>query len=170
MPKQYALDIVYKSDVTPNSTPADVNNPIAMSYGFVLLGSQNINRGEKVDLSIHNGDAVTFSVFDMAQNPASIASIVVTCADVTNPRNPIAQQSPFGWTNGTYTSNNPVFTDPYGRSTGCNMAGLHGLSLTIATATLQGNNTKTYDITVTVTLTDGTVFQVDPEIDVEAAG
>jgi len=172
MPQQFALDIVYKSDVTPWVTP-DMAHPIAAAYGFVSLGQSHTEIGEIVDLSINAGDSIDFSIFDIAAQPAPISSIVISVNDVTppnNPNNPIRNVSPFGWPNGTQMWANPQFTHapPNGYSTGCNMVG-YGLVLGRFTAQASpGRKNKTYDITITITLTNGRVFQVDPEMDVMA--
>jgi hypothetical protein len=172
MPQQFALDVVYKSDVTPKVTP-DLAHPIAMAYGFVAIGQTNPEVGEKVDLSINAGDSVTFSIFDIAAAPAPISSVVINVNDVTppnNPNNPIKNVSPFGWPDGTQRWVNPTFTHvpPNGYSTGCNMVAF-GLVLGNFTAqAAPGRKNKTYDITVTITLQNGRVFQVDPEMDVMA--
>ncbi len=174
MPTQtFALDVCYKSDVSTLFTP-NANNPISMAYGFVqMVDNDNfIERGAIVDLSIDAGDDVSFTFLDIAANPATISSIVISCNDVTppnNPNNPIRNVSPFGWTNGTYTvpTTQLTNTSSFG-SSGCNMNG-HGLTIGPFTAqAAPGKKNKTYDITITIILTNGTVFQVDPEMDVMA--
>lgn len=171
MPQQnYALDVAYQSDIAV----MDETKPISMAYGFVLLtgvsAPGNKGLGEKVDQSIDAGDTVIFSVFDTASSLAQVTSIVITSYDVANPNVPA---DPFGWsTPGIYTLNNPAFGGSGGQSAGCNMKG-YGLSTPTFTAQskVQGKGqTKTYDFTITVTLQNGRVFSVDPEMDVEAGG
>lgn len=171
MPQQnYALDVAYQSDIAV----VDASKPISMAYGFVLLSSGvnptgNKGLGEKVDQSIDVGDTVVFSVFDttLVSPMPTVTSIVITCNDVTNPNVPA---DPFGWqTPGIYQLTNPSF-GANGQSTGCNMKG-YGLSTPIFTAQSKGQGKgqkKTYDFTITVTLQNGRVFQVDPEVDVMA--
>ena len=171
---QYALDVVYKSDVTPWVTP-DATHPIAMAYGFVRLDPTHTEIGEIVDLSINAGDTVDFSIFDIAAQPTPISGIVISVNDVTppnTPNNPSRNVSPFGWPNGTKTFPTQPFTHipPNGYSSGCNMQA-YGLTLGRFTAQPSpgtGRRVKIYDITITITLTNGRVFQVDPEMDVMA--
>lgn len=168
MPQQnYALDVAYQSDIAV----MDASKPISMAYGFVLLSSGvnptgNKGLGEKVDQSIDVGDTVVFSVFDTASSLAPVTSIVITSYDVTNPNVPA---DPFGWSPaGIYSLNGSGF-GANGKSTGCNVQGF-GLSTPQFTAQGKGQGKgqkKTYDFTITVTLQNGRVFQVDPEMDVE---
>ncbi len=87
-PQKFALDVAYKSDVE-HYVPANSHHPIAMAYGFVLLGQLSSEIGEKVDLSIDPGDSVVFSFFDIADKAAKISQVVIKCDDVTDPKYPI---------------------------------------------------------------------------------
>lgn len=165
MPQQYYLDIAYQSDISV----VDTTKPISMAYGFVQQISGGYQgKGEKVDQRINVGDLVGFAIYDTASNPSPISSVVITCEDVTNP-NSKTGMDPFGWsTPGTFTSPNTGLSSG-GTSTGCNM---YGYYLIVGNFTSQSKGQgkgqkKTYDITITVTLQNGRVFQVDPDMDVE---
>ncbi|MDX2044928.1 MAG: hypothetical protein SF097_27200 [Acidobacteriota bacterium] len=179
MPTQsFALDVCYKSDVSTLFTP-NQNNPIAMADGFVNSTNGLSEVGAIIDLSVNAGDQIRFTFLDIADSAVAaantIASMVIQCDDVTPPRNthnPIRGGNPFGWPAGTYVvpaadlANRTSFG-----STGCNM---NGFGNTIGPFTAQAANgqgrgqIKTYELTITITLTNGRVFQVDPEVDVQS--
>lgn len=169
--KTYSMDVCYKSDVGLHRQDT-TKHPIAMAYGFSddnAPDGDSITLGSIMNLRINDGDQMWFTLGDIAAQPAQVSKVEIQCDDVTNGLgNPTRNVSPFnGWVNGTYTVHDPFTPEMQGGSAGTNMMGwwkvLGPFTAQLSSGT-QGK--KTYEITVTVTLTNGRIFKADPEVDV----
>ena len=185
----YGFDAVFKSDITlcQPQTPTDPN-PVAMAFGYSYLpdtGSES-EKGEQGKRRIAKGANVQFWLFDL--NPTTPVPPDKQIKEVSIQfRNDVSDAEflcPFDdWESGrkTFTpgdSTNPLYgPNPKGNSVGTNMNGTQVYTLGKSTtpgqsASYPAVHPGKYEFTIKVTLNDqtGTLFQVDPEMDVEAGG
>lgn len=180
----YGFDLAFKSNVTPSITPADKANPIAMAFGYSGGGKEET--GEKSKLKVASASTVSFQLYDLdTPNTSPVSTVTIKFHNLveTDP------QCPFDWANNEMTFYNPdvpgnhkepaicpIVLSPPGPilSNGCNITAVAGY-------TLGGGPSKEYTIasfpklqrfmfSATVTLQDGTMFRVDPEMDVMGDG
>ncbi|MBL8188133.1 MAG: hypothetical protein JNK38_09000 [Acidobacteria bacterium] len=164
----YGFDVALKSDVTPQS-PATSTNPIAMAFGYSLTPDDGkmYEDGEKTKEAIPQNSYISFQVYDLADDATkkTISSVTISFKDGTAPFD--------GWANGEMTFSGPqIVTVSKAQSTGCNVTSTVGYGMggnsSQPSLRFEAINVGTYEMTITVTMTDGTVFQVDPEMDVMA--
>jgi hypothetical protein len=158
-PPSYSLDVAFSSAAQPLSK----KDPIfAMGFGFSELIPGDHWKGtgqgrETVPRTAH----VFFSVYDTANQPETVTLITLH----------FPGPSPFvnsGGNTGTTIKVKPKGSQ-HGHSAGCNVVGLAWIigPYVVSDAIEDGAQ---YEVTVSVTLADGRVFQVDPEIIVEGGG
>lgn len=153
----YSLDVAFSSATKPLTA-----GPIlAMGYGFAELvpGDPWKSNGQGTE-SVQRRSDVYFSVYDTATKPEKVTLITLH----------FPGPSPFSNAEGAGVSIpvQPKGSQP-GQSVGCNVVGLAWIigPYTVSDAIEDGAE---YDVAVSVTLDDGRVFRVDPEIIVEGGG
>lgn len=181
----YGIDIVFKSDIetTQNQTPTDPN-PIAMAFGYSYLpdDAPESEKGEQGKRRIKTSSNIQFWLFDLNTTISPAQQVNEVSIQFRNQ----AQDStscPFkDWDNGgkTFTSEdkfnpNPISGPTPRDSVGTNIKGAQGYILGKSTtadqsASYPAINSGKYEFTVKVTLNNGLLFQVDPEVDIEGVG
>jgi len=167
MPTNYSLDVAFSS--TTRSIPNNSSQPIlAMGYGFSeqAPGSSWGEQGQGV-LSVPAGSPFFFTAFDTA--PGNAQKVTTFEVDFPNNNNPFVDQNnnPVGTPGSIVVSGNAIASQN-GQSAGCNVVGLYSMLGPYYLATSAVGST--IECTVKVTLRNGQVFQVDPEIQVEGGG
>jgi hypothetical protein len=160
----YSLDVAFSS--TTRSIPNNSNQPIlAMGYGFSeqAAGSTWHEMGQGV-LSVIAGSPFVFTAFDTA--PGNAQQVTNFEVDFPNNNNPFVDSAnkPIG-TPGSIVASGSAIQSQNGQSAGCNVIGLYSMigpyRVNAASAGL------TIPCTVRITLRNGQIFQVDPEIQVD---
>lgn len=179
----YGIDVVFRSDTLLWSAQSPTTpNPIAMAFGYSYLPDTGpkAEKGEQCKRRIPKGTNVQFWLFD--SNPAStippkkrIEQVFIQFRN-QDPHSDVP--CPFdGWDNGGKTfipgdSTNPIFgPNANGNSIGTNTNGVQVYNVGKSTTAGQSASYPAvipgkYEFTIKVTLIDGTLFQVDPEVDV----
>lgn len=155
----YSLDVAFSSATQALSNTDPI---LAMGFGFAELipGEHWKGTGQGRE-TVPRTSQVFFSVYDTAPKPEPVSLITLHFPGL----------SPFS--NSAGNSGTTIKVKPkgsqHGHSAGCNVVGLAWI---IGPYIVSENITDgaTYDVTVSVTLKDGRVFQVDPEIIVEGGG
>lgn len=160
--ESYAIDVSFDS----GTTPALPGEPIAIAYGFAKLeGYSYKGKGQKM-LKLKQGDDFYVNVFDTAQVAGQVTEILVSFE-----RFPGASgNSPFSASADSRLKGTDISTAFSGAvSAGCNVI---GTGWTARAFKAQNSGRYKFTVTVTILMADGTtkVFQVDPEMDVEAGG
>jgi len=163
----YSLDVAFSS--TTRSIPNNSNQPIlAMGYGFSKQdpGGSWHEKGQGV-ASVKAGSPFFFTAFDTAPgNAQKVATLEVDFPDSNNPfvdqnNNPVGTPGSIVVTGNNINSQN-------GQSAGCNVVGLYSM---IGPYYIEASAIgSTITCTVKITLRNGQVFQVDPEMQVEGGG
>lgn len=157
-PPSYSLDVAFSSATQPLT-----GDPIlAMGYGFaeLLPGEPWKGSGQGTE-KVPRESKVFFSVYDTAPEPEPVTLITLHFPDKSPFTNSDAQS-------GTTIEVVPDGSQP-GQSVGCNVEGLAWIIGPYIVSDAIEDNTS-YEITVSVTLQDGRVFRVDPDIIVEGGG
>jgi hypothetical protein len=163
----YSLDVAFSS--TTRSIPNNSHQPIlAMGYGFSeqAAGGTWHEEGQGV-LTVIAGSPFVFTAFDTAPgNAQEVTSFEVDFPDNNNPfvdkdNNPIG-------TPGSIIVTGKAIQSQNGQSAGCNVVGLYSMigpyRVKASAADLK------ITCTVRITLRNGQIFQVDPEIQVDGGG
>ena len=163
----YSLDVAFSS--TTRSLPGNSNQPmLAMGYGFSeqAPGGNWGEQGQGV-LSVPAGSPFFFTAFDTA--PGNAQKVITFEVDFPDSNNPFVDQNntPVGNSNSIVVTGNAIASQN-GQSAGCNVVGLYSMLGPYYLATSAVGST--IECTVKVTLRNGQVFQVDPEIQVEGPG
>lgn len=184
----YGFDLAFKSNVTPSITPADKANPIAMAFGYSGGGKEET--GEKSKLKIASASTVSFQLYDLdTPNTSPVSTVTIRFHNLKEDA-PI--QCPFiedAWSKNEITFHNQEvpgnpkepaiyrITLPPPEpivSNGCNIVAAAGFTIggRPSTQYTVGNfeTLERFMFSATVTLQDGTVFRVDPEMDVMGDG
>lgn len=155
----YSLDVAFSSATQPLSNKDPI---LAMGFGFAeLIPGQHWQGTGQGTETVPRTSQVFFSVFDTAPNPE-----IVTMVTIHFP-GPSPFLSAAGET-GTTISVKPKGSQ-HGHSAGCNVVGLMWIVGPFVVSGKIKDKTK-FEVTVSVTLKDGRVFQVDPEIIVDGGG
>jgi len=163
----YSLDVAFSS--TTRSLPNNSNQPIlAMGYGFSEqpAGGTWHEQGQGV-LSVIAGSPFVFTAFDTAPgNAQQVANFEVDFPDDNNPfvddkNNPIG-------TAGSIVATGNAIQSQNGQSAGCNVVGLYSMIGPYRVGAAAAGST--ISCTVRITLRNGQIFQVDPEIQVDGGG
>ena len=166
-PTSYSLDVAFSS--TTRSLPGNSRQPmLAMGFGFSALppGGSWEEEGQGV-LSVKTGSPFFFTAFDTA--PGNAQTVTTFEVDFPSSNNPFVDQNnnPIG-TPGSIVVTGSNIHSQNGQSAGCNVVGLYSmLGPYYVKASAAGS---TVECTVKVTLRNGQIFQVDPEIQVEGPG
>ncbi len=177
----YSLDVVYSSSVNP--AVSQQNNPITpivMAYGFACSMSTQTGKfaedGQKAEIVAKNS-SFQFNVVDTDSNASqtTILDILITFSGISGQ----GPGSPLVDSNGNVVNEIHVvgpITPQYVTSYGCNVTG-YGWSSSQQGLTYTAQNVGNFECIVYVTVqlsannsNKKVYFQVDPEIDVEAAG
>jgi hypothetical protein len=163
----YSLDVAFSS--TTRSIPNNSNQPIlAMGYGFSKQdpGGSWHEKGQGV-LSVKTGCPFVFTAFDTA--PGNAQKVTTFEVDFPDSNNPYVDQNnnPIGTASSIVATGNAIASQN-GQSAGCNVVGLYSMLGPYYLATSAAGSI--IECTVKVTLRNGQVFQVDPEIQVEGPG
>jgi hypothetical protein len=164
MPTNYSLDVAFSS--TTRSIPNNSAQPIlAMGYGFSeqAPGGSWQEEGQGV-LAVRAGSPVVFTAFDTA--PGNAQKVTTFEVDFPNDNNPFVDENgnPIGTPASIVVTGNNI-NSQNGQSAGCNVVGLYSMIGPYYIDPLAIDSTIT--CTVKITLRNGQVFQVDPEIQVE---
>jgi len=163
----YSLDVAFSS--TTRSIPNNSNQPIlAMGYGFSeqAAGGTWHEKGQGV-LRVIAGSPFAFTAFDTAPgNAQQVTNFEVEFPDNNNPFVDI-QNHPIG-SAGSIVATGDAIQSQNGQSAGCNVVGLYSMiGPYYVEASAAGLKIS---CTVRITLRNGQVFQVDPEIQVDGGG
>jgi hypothetical protein len=152
--QSYSIDVSFNSA----TTPALPNEPIAIAYGFAKWeGGSFKGKGQNL-LKLKQGDDFYVNVFDTAPIPGQVAEILVSFEPFPNAK----ANSPFSDSAEMRLKGMNISTAVSGAaSAGCNVIGTRW-----SAGAFKAQNPGRYKFTVTVTLQNGRVFQVDPEVDV----
>ena len=167
MPTNYSLDVAFSSTTRP--IPNNSSQPIlAMGYGFSeqAPGGSWQEEGQGV-LSVTAGSPFFFTAFDTA--PGNAQKVTTFEVDFPNSNNPFVDENgnPVG-TPGSIVATDNDINSQNGQSAGCNVVGLYSM---IGPYYVEGSAAGlTIPCTVKLTLRNGQLFQVDPEIQVEGPG
>lgn len=160
----YSLDVAFSS--TTLSIPNNSSQPIlAMGYGFSKQepGGSWHEKGQGV-ASVKAGAPFFFTAFDTA--PGNAQKVTTLEVDFPSNNNPFVDEKgdPVG-TSGSIVVTGDNINSQNGQSAGCNVVGLYSM---IGPYYIE-SSAKGLKIvcTVKITLPDGQVFQVDPEMQVE---
>lgn len=136
------------------------NEPIAIAYGFAKWeGGSFKGKGQNL-LKLKQGDDFYVNVFDTAQIPVQVTEILISFEPFPDAKG----KSPFSDSAELRLKGTNISTAYSGAaSAGCNVIGTRW-----TTGAFKIQNPGRYKFTVTVTLQNGRVFQVDPEVDVMA--
>jgi len=167
MPTNYSLDVAFSS--TTRSIPNNSTQPIlAMGYGFSeqAPGGSWQEEGQGV-LAVRAGSPVVFTAFDTA--PGNAQKVTTFEVDFPNDNNPFVDEkgNPIGTPASIVVTGNNI-NSQNGQSAGCNVVGLYSMigPYYIKSSAIGSKIT----CTVKITLRNGQVFQVDPEMQVEGGG
>ena len=167
MSTNYSLDVAFSS--TTRSIPNNSAKPIlAMGYGFSeqAPGGTWEEEGQGV-LAVRAESPFFFTAFDTAPGNAQ----TVTTFEVVFPHdnNPFVDEHghPIGTPASIRVTDNNIKSQP-GQSAGCNVVGLYSMIGPYYIETSAIGSTIT--CTVKITLRNGQVFSVDPEMQVEGGG
>jgi len=166
MPTNYSLDVAFSS--TTRSIPNNSTRPIlAMGYGFSeqAPGGSWHEQGQGV-LSVRAGSPVVFTAFDTA--PGNAQKVTTFEVDFPNKNNPFVDEhgKPIGTPSSIVVTGNNIASQN-GQSAGCNVVGLYSM---IGPYYINAAIGSKIVCTVKITLRNGQVFQVDPEMQVEGGG
>jgi hypothetical protein len=166
VPTNYSLDVAFSS--TTRSIPNNSNQPIlAMGYGFSEQkpGSTWHEQGQGV-LKVKAGSPFVFTAFDTA--PGNGQHVMTFEVDFPNNNNPFVDRdgNQIGTPDSIVATGNAIQSQN-GQSAGCNVVGLYSMIGPYYVESIAG---ATIPCTVKITLGNGQVFQVDPEIQVEGGG
>ena len=167
MPTNYSLDVAFSS--TTRSIPNNSTQPIlAMGYGFSELepGGTWQEEGQGV-LAVRAGSPFVFTAFDTA--PGNAQKVTTFEVDFPNDDNPFVDENgkPIGTPASIVVTGNNI-NSQNGQSAGCNVVGLYSM---IGPYYIESSAIgSTIVCTVKITLGNGQVFQVDPEMQVEGGG
>jgi len=167
MPTNYSLDVAFSS--TTRSIPNNSTQPIlAMGYGFSeqAPGGSWQEEGQGV-LAVRAGSPFVFTAFDTA--PGNAQKVTAFEVDFPSDNNPFVDESgkPIGTSRSIVVTGNDI-NSQNGQSAGCNVVGLYSMigPYYIEPSAIGSKIT----FTVKITLRNGQVFQVDPEMQVEGGG
>ena len=167
MPTNYSLDVAFSS--TTRSLPNNSTQPIlAMGYGFSeqAPGGSWQEEGQGV-LAVRAGSPFVFTAFDTA--PGNAQRVTTFEVDFPSDNNPFVDESgnPIGTPASIVVTGNNI-NSQNGQSAGCNVVGLYSMigPYYIEPSAIDSKIT----FTVKITLRNGQVFQVDPEMQVEGGG
>ena len=164
MPTNYSLDVAFSS--TTRSIPNKSTQPIlAMGYGFSeqAPGGSWQEEGQGV-LRVRAGSPFVFTAFDTA--PGNAQKVTAFEVDFHNDNNPFVDENgkPIGTPALIRVTGNNI-NSQNGHSAGCNVVGLYSM---IGPYYIESSAIgSTIVCTVKITLRNGQVFQVDPEMQVE---
>ena len=167
MPTNYSLDVAFSS--TTRSIPNNSTQPIlAMGYGFSeqAPGGSWKEEGQGV-LAVRAGSPFVFTAFDTA--PGNAQKVTTFEVDFPNDNNPFVDEKgdPIGTPASIVVTGNNI-NSQNGQSAGCNVVGLYSM---IGPYYIKSSAIgSTIVCTVKITLRNGQVFQVDPEMQVEGGG
>ena len=167
MATNYSLDVAFSS--TTRSIPKNSSKPIlAMGYGFSeqAPGGSWQEEGQGV-LSVKANSPFFFTAFDTA--PGNAQKVTTFEVDFPNDNNPFVDENnnPIGTPASIVVTGNNI-NSQNGQSAGCNVVGLYSMiGPYLVKASAIGS---TIACTVKITLSNGQVFQVDPEIQVDGPG
>ena len=163
----YSLDVAFSS--TTRSIPNNSSQPIlAMGYGFSEQkpGKSWGEQGQGV-LSVVAGSPFFFTAFDTA--PGNGQPVTTFEVDFPGNNNPFVDQNnkPIG-NPASIVITGPGIASQNGQSAGCNVVGFYSMigPYYIESSAID----STISCTVKITLRNGQVFQVDPEMQVEGGG
>lgn len=163
----YSLDVAFSS--TTRSIPNNSNQPIlAMGYGFSKQdpGGSWHEKGQGV-ASVKAGSPFFFTAFDTA--PGNAQRVTTLEVDFPESNNPFVDQNnnPVGTPGSIVVTGNNI-NSQNGQSAGCNVVGLYSM---IGPYYIESSAIGLkIACTVKITLRNGQVFQVDPEMQVEGGG
>ena len=167
MPTNYSLDVAFSS--TTRSIPNNSTQPIlAMGYGFSeqAPGGSWQEEGQGV-LAVRAGSPFVFTAFDTA--PGNAQKVTTFEVEFPNHNNPFVDENgkPIGTPRSIVVTGNNI-NSQNGQSAGCNVVGLYSMigPYYIEPSAIDSKIT----FTVKITLRNGQVFQVDPEMQVEGGG
>jgi hypothetical protein len=164
MPTNYSLDVAFSS--TTRSLPNQSNQPIlAMGYGFSEQPQGGVWTGEgQGTLTVQAGYPFVFTAFDTA--PGNGQPVTTFEIDFPGSNNPFVDQNnqPIGTAQSIVATGSQIKSQN-GQSAGCNVQGFYSMIGPYYIAA--GSADSTIECTVTITLRNGQIFQVDPEIQVE---
>ena len=167
MPTNYSLDVAFSS--TTRSIPNNSTQPIlAMGYGFSeqAPGGSWQEEGQGV-LAVRAGSPFVFTAFDTA--PGNAQKVTAFEVDFPSDNNPFVDEkgNPIGTPRSIVVTGNNI-NSQNGQSAGCNVVGLYSMigPYYIEPSAIDSKIT----FTVKITLRNGQVFQVDPEMQVEGGG
>jgi len=167
VPTNYSLDVAFSS--TTRSIPNNSNQPIlAMGYGFSkqIPGGTWHEKGQGV-LKVVAESPFVFTAFDTA--PGNAQQVMTFEVDFPNSDNPFVNEDkhPIGSPGSIVATGNSIKSQN-GQSAGCNVVGLYSMigPYYVDKSAID----ETIQCTVKITLRNGQVFQVDPEIQVEGGG
>ena len=153
--QSYAIDVSFDS----GTTPALPNEPIAIAYGFAKMEDGSFKGKGQNLLKLKQGDDFYVNVFYTAPIPGQVTEILVSFEPFPNAK----ANSPFSDSAELRLQGNNISTSFSGAaSSGCNVIGTRW-----SAGSFNVQNPGRYKFTVTITLQNGRVFQVDPEMDVE---
>jgi hypothetical protein len=167
MPTNYSLDVAFSS--TTRSIPNNSTQPIlAMGYGFSeqAPGGSWQEEGQGV-LAVRAGSPFVFTAFDTA--PGNAQKVTTFEVDFPKDDNPFVDENgkPIG-TPGLIRVTGNNINSQNGHSAGCNVVGLYSM---IGPYYIKSSAIGSKIVcTVKITLRNGQVFQVDPEMQVEGGG
>jgi len=160
----YSLDVAFSS--TTRSLPNNSSQPIlAMGYGFSEQAPGGTWQPQPGDiLGVIAGSPFYFTAFDTAPgNGQPVTTFEVDFPALNNPFLDINNQ-PVG-TAGSIVVTGSAIASQNGQSAGCNVVGFYSMiGPYYAEASAVGS---IIECTVKLTLRNGQIFQVDPEIQVE---
>jgi hypothetical protein len=167
MTTNYSLDVAFSS--TTRSIPNKPTQPIlAMGYGFSeqAPGGSWQEEGQGV-LTVRAGSPFVFTAFDTA--PGNAQRVATFEVDFPNKDNPFVNENgnPIG-TPASIVVTGDNINSQNGQSAGCNVVGLYSMIGPYYIKPSAINSKIT--CTVKITLSNGQVFQVDPEMQVEGGG
>ena len=167
MPTNYSLDVAFSS--TTRSIPNNSAQPIlAMGYGFSeqAPGGSWQEEGQGV-LAVRAGSPFVFTAFDTA--PGNAQKVTTFEVEFPHHNNPFVDENdkPIGTPASIVVTGNNI-NSQNGQSAGCNVVGLYSMigPYYIEPSAIDSKIT----FTVKITLRNGQVFQVDPEMQVEGGG
>lgn len=164
MPTNYSLDVAFSS--TTRSIPNNSTKPIlAMGYGFSQQapGGSWQEEGQGI-LKVRADSPFVFTAFDTA--PGNAQKVTTFEVDFPDKNNPFVDEHghPIGTPDSIVVTGNNI-NSQNGQSAGCNVVGLYSMiGPYYITLSAIGS---TIVCTVKITLSNGQVFRVDPEMQVE---
>jgi hypothetical protein len=167
MPTNYSLDVAFSS--TTRSIPNNSTQPIlAMGYGFSeqAPGGSWQEEGQGV-LAVRAGSPFVFTAFDTA--PGNAQKVTTFEVEFPHHNNPFVDENdkPIGTPASIVVTGNNI-NSQNGQSAGCNVVGLYSM---IGPYYIKSSAIGSKIVcTVKITLRNGQVFQVDPEMQVEGGG